>query len=1035
MLPRAIRLLACAIAAILPAAAQDAAGLDFFEKNIRPLLSQRCYSCHSSKTVASSGLRLDTKQAIQRGGHRGPALIANDPAGSLLFRAVSYSDPDLRMPPQGKLNETEISLLEQWIALGAPDPREETVSAPAASASLERRRRHWAFQPFRKYPSPPVRNPAWPKTWIDNFILATLESKNLQPAPSADKRTLLRRVTFDLTGLPPTPRELADFLADTSPTAYEKVVDRLLASPHYGERWARHWLDLARYAETNGHEFDFEKPNAWRYRDYIIRALNDDLPFNEFIRHQIAGDLLPTRQMAASGLYWDSPAATALYGLGEERNAADDLAEVRSEKIANQLDTIGKTFLGLAIACAKCHDHKFDPISTRDYYALAGILNSTQVIQASLDPPSRLREFDQLAAELEALQPKLQASPAPAAYLRSAVDHYKRDAVPGNVSPLDPALLKLWIEELKAAATEPDHVLYPAAAFAKEADPAKVVATLREWTEKADPAHPIHKERGDHVLADFRKGAYGGFRAEGPAFAPAPSAGLASSYRSAVNEFTGFLISKSFPANGRYFHVRLKGASDNPGRRGTQLLRVSLIGDGRDVTVTPDPSGRMKWRTAGMDKMPGELAFLEIVDRSRAGHLAVERIFLSNSKEPPFLDRAPDARLLRLFESSPPESLDSLLSAYESLFQEGLPIPVSTEAPLDEARRAQRQALLAKIPDAQFGFVAAEDEPRNLRLHIGGNHRNLGEEVPRGALSLLPASGDYSTGSGRAQLAEDLVNPANPLTARVLVNRVWKHHFGEGIVRSVDNFGLTGDRPSHPELLDTLAARFIEEGWSLKKLHRTLVLSATYRMSSAASPRATAIDADNRLLQHMPVRRLEAEAIRDAILAVSGSLDRTVYGEPIPPFISDYQDGRGKPPSGPLDGAGRRSIYLGVRRNFLLPMFLAFDYPMTVATVGRRGAATVPSQALTLMNNEFVARQAARWADRAAGEAPSPEARVRLMFETAFARPAEPAEVESSLQFIAAQAKRYPATEDGQFRAWSDLAHVLLNAKEFLFLR
>ncbi len=1054
--PLPMRLLALVL---LCASAPADEGIEFFEKRIRPLLSQKCYTCHSAKTVTSGGLRLDTRDALLKGGSRGVAIAAGQPEIGTLLRAVSYEDPDLRMPPTGKLSLQELDALRDWVAMGAPDPREEApASRRPEGINYERGRRFWAFQPYRAHPLPKVSDRKWPSSWIDQFILAGLEAKKLKPAPPADKRTLIRRVTFDLTGLPPTPREVGAFLADDSPFAFEKLVDRLLASPHYGERWARHWLDLARYAETDGHEFDREKPNAWRYRDYVIRAFNDDLPYDQFIREQLAGDLLPSRRMAPGATHWETPVATGFFGLHEERNAADDLAEVRAEKLDNQIDTLGRTFLGLTVVCAKCHDHKFDPISTKDYYALAGVLHGKQVIQVSLDAPSKIRETEEIAAQMEDVHRKIAQRVEPRQKALTAHSgHYLRAAVKLIATGCDPTdaelthqataaklnerLLRAWVEELNHAAREPDHPLYAVAwlarppelerTFAERLDAVREV--LREWTEKSHPDHPIHAERGDLLVADFGMGSYDGFRVDGPAFGAAPVGGVASSFRAGTNEFTGILTSKSIRANGRYFHVRLAGMNDTTSRRQPGLLRVALVGDGRDVSVVADGTGRFSWKTSGMDKMPGELAYIEIVDRTKTGHIQVDKVFLSNAKEPPFLGRAPDARTVALLDGL--DSFDAVLAAYERVFAEGLDPRVPLNAVLEDeagAERAQLLALAARLPEPAYGMVSVEDVPGNLQVHIGGNHMNLGEEVPRGFLTIL-GGGAFQEGSGRAQLAEAIADPQNPLTTRVMVNRIWKHHFGEGLVRTVDNFGLTGERPSHPELLDTLAARFVEGGWSIKKLHRAIVLSSTYRMSSRADPKAVAVDGDNRLLHHMRVRRLEAESIRDAILAVSGGLDRTMFGEPVPPYVSPYQDGRGKPVTGPLDGDGRRSIYIGVRRNFVLPMFLAFDYPMTVTAIGRRGSSTVPSQALVLMNNEFVVKQAARWADRMLGGEPDERARIEQMFLAAYGRSADESEIGKAVRFVGEQARRYG--EDGSFRAWTDLAHVLINAKEFIFVR
>jgi hypothetical protein len=906
---------------------------DFFEQRIRPLLAAQCYECHDTKT-ATSGLRLDSREGARTGGTRGPAVVPERPDVSVLLRAVSYEDPALKMPPAGRLTDQQIADLNEWVRLGAPDPR-DGIAPEAVSAARNRALRHWAFQPYKAHPTPRVRDTAWPANRIDRFVLAKLEAKALRPALPADRRTLIRRLTFDLTGLPPSPAEVEAFVRDKSPRAYEKVADRLLASPHYGERWARRWLDLARYAETDGHEFDREKPNAWRYRDYLIRAFNSDLPYDQLIREHLAGDLVTNVRYTADGKLAESPLGTSFYALGEERNAADDLAEVRMEKIDNQIDAIGKTFLGLTIACARCHDHKFDPISTRDYYAMAGVVGSKQVLQASLDSPERAREAAEWVAELADVQRQLAAKVA------------KERARPAAVKPRD----------------------------------------------------------GDLVIADFGIAEPtgkipDGWRADGPAFARLFQ-------WSVPPQLTGFLTSKTFRAEKAYMHVRLAGTADSTSTRQPGQLRVSLVGDGRDLAITPDASGNFTWKTSGLGKMLGELAFIEIADRNGKGHIIVDKIVLSDSRTPPELEAEP-------------------------LALSGIPAEPDPET---KALLDRRAALLARMPEPAYGLVCVEDLPRNMPLHRGGNHKNLGDEVPRGAPSLIAAGhSGFDAGSGRLALAGALTGPQNPLTARVIVNRVWRSHFGEGLVRTVDNFGLTGERPTHPELLDTLAARFVEGGWSLKKLHKEIVMSTAYRMSSRANAGAARTDPDNRLLHHMPVRRLEAEAIRDSILAVSGALDTRMYGPSVPPHISEYQDGRGKPPSGPLDGDGRRSIYIGVRRNFLPPMFLAFDYPMTVSTIGRRGVSTVPSQALALMNNEFVLKQAARWADALQAAASDDASRLHIMFHTAYGRPIEQAELRRALKFLDEQERRYQSA-DARFRAMTDLAHVLFNSKEFIFIR
>jgi Protein of unknown function (DUF1553)/Protein of unknown function (DUF1549)/Planctomycete cytochrome C len=885
------------VIALAPSAFPQA---EFFESRIRPVLVTHCYACHDS-TKATSGLNLTSKGGWERGGSRGTAIRPGDPDASLLYRAVSYRDPTLKMPPGGKLPETAIADLREWIAQGAYDPRTGAPAAAPQPAGIDWQegRRHWSFQPIRAAEPPKIRNKNWLRSPVDAFVLARLEQKGLTPAAPADRRTLLRRVTFDLTGLPPAPGEIQEFVNDRSPQAFEKVVDRLLASPHYGERWARHWLDLVRFAETNGHEFDFYKDEAWRYRDYVIRAFNQDLPYDAFVREHIAGDMLPAPRLSGDRKYYETPLASGFFGLGEERNGATDLEEVRSEMRDSKIDVFGKAFLGLTVACARCHDHKFDPIAAADYYALGGIFDSTRTSLAVVSSPEVSKQIEEIVARLK------DAAPAPA------------------------------------------------------------------------PAMPVQPRPGDERfdMAQFYR--------SGAAFAESTGERLDSS-RGVSDTLTGILVSRSFVPAKRYIHVRVAGTRYNPVREEPSQLAVTIFAPGRyPKGVAGDGDRKLRWKTITLKEEIGQVCHLEIADRRRDGHIVVDAIFFSDSREPPAAEE---------------ETLAALPAT----------------GPLE-----------ASLPAEVFGRICYEDAPHNLRVHERGNHLNLGAEVPRRFLRILggddPAA--YSKGSGRAMLAAALTRPSNPLLARVMVNRLWKHHFGEGLVRTVDNFGKTGELPSHPELLDYLARRFMDQGWSLKAMHRMMVLSAAYQMGSLESPLAKTKDPQNRLLSHMPVRRLDAESIRDAILAVSGSLDRTVYGPSVKVHISSYQDGRGKPPSGPLDGNGRRSIYLEVRRNFLTPLLLAFDYPLPTTTAGRRLVSTVPAQALTLMNNEFVAAQAKRWSERMESAYAEPRARLDAMFVRIFAREPEPGERDRIMTFLSG--------ED----SWDGLAHVLFNAKEFLFLR
>ena len=844
------------------------------------MLAARCQGCHSA-AKPTSGLAADSKEGLEKGGSRGNAIHAGDPAASLLFKAIAYTDPALKMPPDGKLPEAVIADFRHWIQQGAFDPR--TNPAPAAQTSgidWERAKKHWAFKPVAV---------TTPNPSIDRFIDARIRQAKLQPAAMATRPDLLRRVTFDLTGLPPTPAELRAFVADTSPKAFERVVDRLLASPRYGERWARHWLDLVRFAETNGHEFDFYKDEAWRYRDYVIRAFNRDLPYDTFVREHIQGDALAAPRLSADGKHWDSPIASGFFGLGEERNGATDLEEVRNEMRDSKIDVFGKAFLGLTIACARCHDHKFDPIPTADYYALGGIFDSTRTTLASISSPA-------IRQNIEAALAAAGLSPAP---------------------------------RFEPIALRPDDELFDMSQF-------------------------------------YRTGA---------AF---PEGAAIDSSRGATNKLTGIMVSRSFVPLKKYIHVRVAGTKYNPVREEPSQLAVTLFAPGRyPKGVAGSGDRRMRWRTITLHEEINQVCHLEIADRRTDGHIAVAAIVFSNSKEPP-----PD----------PAEVLPEL--------------------------RAQ---FAAEPPEETFGRVTYEDTPHNLRIHERGSHQNLGAETPRGFLRILDSADParYASGSGRSALADAMTDPANPLVARVMVNRIWRHHFGEGLVRSVDNFGMNGERPSHPELLDHLAKQFIAGGWSVKSMHRTMVLSQAYRRASAEPDEK---DPQNRLLARMPIRRLDAEAVRDAILAVAGTLDPTLGGPSVKIHVNAFQVGRGKPESGTLDGGGRRSVYLEVRRNFLTPLLLAFDYPLPTSTAGRRLVSTVPAQALTLMNNEFVIGQAEKWAKRVEGAYTDPRERLDAMYLEVFARPPTPAERDRVVAFLADN-------------SWLDLAHALFNAKEFLFLR
>ena len=1079
------RLFLCSVAlTLLPIlSAQDSAGLEHFERYIRPLLAEKCYACHSSDTMAMGEFRLDSKEGLLQGGSRGPAITPGDPSSSLLVKAVSYASIDLKMPPTGKLSDAEVANLEAWIRMGAPDPRSATLpEVENDGIDLAEGRQFWSFRPVGQPVPPEVRDPDWVRTDMDRFVLARLEAEGLDAPVDADRRTLLRRVTFDLIGLPPTPTEIEAFLSDTDPKAYATVVERLLGSPHYGERWGRHWLDLVRWAETNGHEFDNNKLDAWRFRDYVVESFNTDLPYSRFLKEQIAGDLLPPR-LSADGSHYVNPIASGMYWLWEVLNSPTDSVKARADQIDNQIDALTKATQGLTVACARCHDHKFDPIPTADYYSLFGILSSTHMSETCIDSPSRVGEIRAVARQIGEVNDQIAGLLLDT---RSrAADGLAERLVAGSkeLGSEDPSALA---SELAYAVAEPSHPLYPFAKIAQAQagegglEFGELISGMRremaEWAAKADRSHPLWSERGDEIFEDFEEGfdkwtVNGAGFGNGPVRKAPPSQRLgghwgqavASSAGSGADALVGLLTTEKFRMPAKYVHVRLAGPQYDRRLKENAPVRVTVIADEhKSGHAMPDGSGRLRWQTIAMTKERGRICSIEIVDRDRTGSIAVDQVVFSSVSEPPPIAGPVDARILGLLADETIQSLPDLAQAYEALARElsagsrsaaddallgGILGHTRAEEAtdlLDEAElrryselKSRRERLDQDLPSSMFAMSSQDWRPADSAIHIRGNHKNLGEIAPRQFLQAIAGSeqAPFRNGSGRLELAQWIASEQNPLTARVMANRVWHHHFGRGIVASPDNFGRMGEEPTHPALLDFLARKFMDSGWSVKDLHREIVLSSTYRASSAPSEKARSSDPSNRLLSHFPVRRLEAEAIRDSLLAVSGALDPSVGGPGVPPHISEYQDGRGKPASGPLDGLGRRSIYLQVRRNFLPPLFLAFDYPLPISTEGRRGVSAVASQALLMLNNEFVNKQAELWAERTLQAHEGTDERIKDMYLRAYGRPPVEAELSQIEGFLASQARsrNTPGLDDPTI--WADLAHAVLNTAEFLFVR
>jgi mono/diheme cytochrome c family protein len=941
----------------------DEARVQFFETKVRPVLAEHCFACHSGQAKKlKANLLLDTPAGLLKGGDTGPSVVPGHPEQSRLIDAINYRNVDLQMPPKRKLTEQQIADLTAWVKMGAPWPNAPPAAAtvPAGEGfDLEKRKAsHWSWQPVRPVTAPPVKNAAWPRNEIDTFILAKLEAKGLTPAPPAERATLIRRATFDLLGLPPTPAEVEAFVNDPSTNAFETVVDRLLASPHFGERWGRHWLDLVRYAETFGHEFDYVIPNARQYPLYVIRALNADVPYDQFVREHVAGDLLPNPRLHPTEKFNESLIGSGFWYLGEQVHGPVDVRQHQADRVDNQIDVFGKTFLGLTVACARCHDHKFDAISTKDYYALYGVLESTRMQQAFLDPEGKVGE---VVARMKAIRAE-----------GNRVLGSSGSGSPASAgSPTPPGTFETF--------NHPDYRNWFPTGWAFGDAPTQA----REWDSSSRT----------------------------PRLAPPGVAhsGLLS------NKLRGVLRSRSFIVPKESIDYRLAGTG------GGAQVRLIIDGYTMDVyngVIFPgisfpvDTGGKFKWHRQDTKMYAGHRAHLELNDEGD-GWIAVDEIRFND-----------DPSTARPSDEKPDES------------------QIAPSEPLAEfVKRLDAEA--SNLPAPVRALAVTDGEGTDGRVFIRGSHKNLGDPVPRRFLEAI-AGKDQSTvsaGSGRLALAQRVTDPSNPLTARVFVNRVWHHLFGRGIVPSVDDFGVMGQPPTHPELLDHLADRFVREGWSTKKLIRAMMLSATYQMSSRPTgARTNELDPQNTFLHHMPVRRLEAEAIRDAILAVSGRLDRTVYAPTVDVHLTPFMEGRGRPQqSGPLDGAGRRSIYVAVRRNFLPPMMLAFDFPVPFNTIGRRTISNVPAQALILLNDPFVIEQARVWADKVLADTSltTPRQRVTMMYQQAFSRAPTEQELDEAIAFLHAQGATLGLPTEQRMndpRVWADLAHVLFNVKEFIFV-
>jgi hypothetical protein len=920
------------IAALLATngSAADPAGIEFFETRIRPLLIEHCYKCHSAQTKSpKGGLLLDTRDGLLKGGDTGAAIVAGKPEASLLLKAVRHTDDTLKMPPKSKLPASAVADLEKWIAIGAPDPRKATTTT--SNIDMQAARKHWAFQPIKRPAIPVIDNrQSTISNPIDAFILARLAEKGLSPSHPADRRTLIRRAHFDLIGLPPTADEVDAFLADLSPGAFSKVVDRLLASPAYGERWGRHWLDVARYADTKDgvlmYGDDRVRPYAYTYRDYVIRALNEDTPFDRFIHEQIAAD-----QTEPKVEPWRL-AAMGFLTLG--RQFDNNIHDILDDRI----DTVSRGLLGVTVSCARCHDHKYDPIPTADYYSLYGVF-------AASEAPIELPLIERVDSKATYADFEKKAAPKRQELQKFLDDQYKM--------LLESARQRIGDYLVHAATTSPDPL--ETAIFFLSLAPTdlrpQITARWRRFIEQhAQADDPVWRPWHDLMqLADA--------------------------------EFAA----KAGP-------IREKWLACTPGVERGQV----------------NPLVR-----AAMEK--AKLSSRADVARVYGGLL---RGVYEASKKPLPAESA--------LEANARKQLLAIVTAPDS------PAYFPKSRTRDYMSRQEKDGFGGKLQELdQMAVQAAIAPPRAMvlydseqlqepRVFVRGNPAQPGERVPRQFLSIV--SGDqrkpFTHGSGRLDLARAITALDNPLTRRVIVNRVWMHHFGDPLVDSPSDFGLRTAPPTHPELLDWLASRFTEDGWSLKKLHRLIMLSSTYQQSSVDRPDCRVVDPDNRLLWRFNRRRLDLESMRDALLTVSGRLDRQMLGRPV--------DVAGDP------GNRRRTAYGLVDRQSLPSLFRSFDFASPDASVERRPRTTVPQQALFGMNAPFMMEQARALAARPEVIRETDSARrVKTLYRMILNRQPEPAETPLALDFIAASEG---SREKSRLDPWQQFVQVLLLTNEFLFV-
>ncbi len=1031
--------------------------LEFFENHIRPILVKNCYECHHSGKDSESDVALDYRTGFRKGGENGSLVDFENPDKSLLLKVLRHEIDGLEMPVGGKkLNRKTIEQFRQWLKMGAPDPRDHPPSekeiAKAASweSIRDKRKEWWSFQPVRKSTVPHSRFSSWSSHPVDQFIAEKNAHKKLAPNKNATKRKLIRRLSFALTGLPPSPEEVEKYLNNQSANAYENLVDQYLASPHFGERWARHWMDWVRYTDTHGSEGDPAIPHAYRYRDYLIRAINQDVPYDQLVKEHVAGDLLSNPRINRELGINESALGIAHWRMVFHGFSPTDPLDEKVRFTDDQINVFSKAFLGLTVSCARCHNHKFDAISQKDYYALFGILGSTRPATIDVNLPEKQnlhkKELSGLKKEIRTgvadvwldsartLSKTLLDSPKE---IQQILKNAKNPENPFHLwksvstkSHSEKSVLKIWNEEVaRWKKSEAKFQQFRSKKYFRKWDMS--TADQDGWFRDGAGLAEISSLAGEFHLAESGDQLITGIY----------PAGVYSHLFS--NKHRGILHSRRIILDGEYdlwFRTIGSGSAmnryvvQNYPRSGT-IYKVGRISD-----------GKWQWRKFDLGYWKGDQIHLEIstaadqavlVTGQQRSWFGVRDVIIckKNTFDPSVTQSESLNPIFKVADNKKIDSLKDLAQVYENVLVQLIQnwkshqITDSQALLLDQFLRSgilpnqlNRMQLVKSniesyrkleseipVPTRSPGLLEADsfDQPFMER----GNHKNLKEPVPRRFLESIDPTPYKTKNSGRLKLAEDLLREDNPFTSRVIVNRLWHYVFGQGIVKTTDNFGRLGEEPTHPELLDFLATKMKEDQWSIKKMIRFLVMSKTFQQNSIVSVQALKIDPSNQLLSHSNLRRLDAEAIRDSLLMVSGELDQSQFG---PGFSAN---GQGK----------KRSVYMKIRRNSLDEFLKVFDAPVPFATKGRRDITNVPAQSLTLLNNKWVIQISEKWVENLFKKYPalSDEDRVNFMYKQAFGAPPSHQELYESVQYLNILKKQY--SED--VKQFAAVTHEINNTK------